>query len=300
MTRSHHAELFAPTRCAVGEAPSWDSNLGCLVIVDITQKRVHLIGEHGEQLERFETPTHVGAALPRQGGGWLLALRDGFATLDPNGAVQHILGVNDAQSGIRFNEAKCDPKGYALAGTMAYSESPGQGSLYRLDSGPVAELLLDQTTISNGLGWSADGSRMYFIDSPTRTIAAFDYDHSTGHISGRRRLVEIPKQFGMPDGLCVDDDDCVWVALFGGGAIHRYTPDGVLDAVVTLPVSQPTSCALGGADKSQLFITSATHLLSDEDLAQQPLAGAVFVVDCGTSGPPPTLWDPHTIDRTKR
>jgi sugar lactone lactonase YvrE len=297
MTRTLEASIFARTESVVGEAPAWDSNLERLVAVDITSKVVQIIGPGGELERTFDTPTDVGAALPAMDGGWLLALRDVFARLGQDGQIEVIASVPNASAKTRLNDAKCDPLGRAIAGSMAYSEQPGQGSLFRLRPGPDVEVLMTSTTISNGLGWSPDGSVFYFIDSKTQTIAAFDYDPE-GAISGHRVVVTVASEYGMPDGLCVDADGCLWVALFGGGAVHRYTADGRLDTIINLPVSQPTSCAFGGADGSRLFITSARHLLDDRALADQPLAGAIFVADTGASAPPATLWDHRTLDRS--
>lgn len=191
--------------------------------------------------------------------------------------------MHDRRSDLRFNDAKCDPRGRAWAGSMAYDGTPGAGALYRLDPGPTATVVVAGVTTGNGLGWSPDRRELYFVDSPIQTVRAYPYDDDTGHIGDPRLVVAVPPGAGTPDGLCVDDDGCIWVALWDGSAVRRYTPGGRLDAVIPLPVARPTSCCFGG---DVLYITSARHGLAN---VQSP-DGAVFAVDVGTTGPAATPW----------
>src|SRR6266568_1976065 len=155
-----------------------------------------------------------------------------------------------------------------------------------LDPGLAVTRLLDGVTISNGLAWTADGATLYYIDSPTQGVDAFDYDTGTGRLENRRRVVDIPAAAGLPDGMTIDTDGCLWVALYGGSAVHRYTPDGRLDAVLSFPVSNVTCPVFGGPGLGMLYVTSARDGLGERQLAAQPHAGAVFAADAGARGLP--------------
>jgi sugar lactone lactonase YvrE len=295
MAREITGALLDDTGAELGEGPTWDAGAGCLVWVDILGGQVHLSEADGRPRTDFHVGRHVGAALPAEGGGWLLAVRDGFATLDPDGGLRTVVAVLADRPGMRFNDGRCDPRGRAFAGTMAYDQAdPGArdaAALYRLDPGPSATPALGGLTLSNGLGWSPDGQTMYHIDSPTRTVRAFAYDLDRATMDAPRVVVEIDGPPGVvPDGMCVDHDGALWVAVWGRGAVHRYTPGGRLDTVVRLPVTQVTSCCFGGRAGDRLYVTSAREGLGPEQLAAQPLAGAVFVADPGATGPAATPW----------
>jgi sugar lactone lactonase YvrE len=173
---------------------------------------------------------------------------------------------------------------------MALDERPGAGALYRLDPDLTVHTMLTGVTISNGLDWSLDGRRMYYVDSPTRRIDTFDFDMATGSIANRRTFVEVPADAGVPDGLTVDAAGFVWLALWGGAALRRYAPDGTLERVVPLPVTHPTSCAFGGAALDELYVTSARRPLDAEEKARQPQAGGVFRLRPGVAGRPANLF----------
>jgi sugar lactone lactonase YvrE len=186
----------------------------------------------------------------------------------------------------RMNDGKCDRAGRFWAGTMALDERAGAGALYRLDVDRRVSMVLSGVTVSNGLDWTDDGRVMYFIDSPLQTVDVCDVDPESGAISNRRPFVRIPPAQGTPDGLTVDAEGGVWVALWGGGAIHRYRSDGSLDAVIRMPTTHPTSCTFGGADLGDLYITTAAIRLSPLERSQQPGAGGLFRVRPGISGRP--------------
>ena len=186
-----------------------------------------------------------------------------------------------------MNDGACDPQGRFWAGTMAHDESSGAGVLYRLELDGSCTTVLAGLTISNGIGWSPDGSVMYLSDSGTSRIDRFDFDAATGQIRGRRTIVEIAEPDVAPDGLTVDEHGDIWVALWGGAAVRCYSPVGSLLATVPLPVDRPTSCAFGGPDRTTLFITTARHGLDEAALARQPDAGHVFRIDgLGVRGSP--------------
>jgi sugar lactone lactonase YvrE len=213
----------------------------------------------------------------------VLALQNGFGLLDTDsGQVEMIADTEADQPGNRMNDGKCDSAGRFWAGTMSFKLDAGAGSLYRLDAEHRVSTVLSHVTLSNGLGWSPDDRTMYFIDSVTQGIDAFAFDPTTGSISNRRRLIDVASELGMPDGMTVDADGGIWVALWGGWAVHRYTPEGHLDRIVRLPVSQVTSCTFGGSDLRDLYITSAALQLEGDALAREPHAGALF---CCRPGP---------------
>jgi sugar lactone lactonase YvrE len=290
MVRALDATLLVDARASLGEGPQWDVRQAGLVWVDIFPGVVFVTSVSGEPLASFEIGHAVGSAMPADDGGWLLADATGFTRLDPDGRTAPFLPLLAGRPDLRFNDAKCDASGRAWAGTIEAAMAPGTGTLYRLDPGPVATPVLDGLTVSNGLGWSPDGRTMWFVDSADRFVRAFAYEPASGQLGPGRPAVELQETAGKADGLCVDDEGCLWVGLWGGGGVHRYTPDGRLDAIVRVPASQVTSCAFGGPRGSTLFITTARIGLTDADLRAEPLAGGLFVVEPGVTGPAATPW----------
>jgi sugar lactone lactonase YvrE len=188
---------------------------------------------------------------------------------------------------MRMNEGGCDPQGRFYCGSMAYSEKPGAGTVYRLDTDGSVHTVLSEVTISNGIVWSLDGSQVYYIDTPTHRVDVFDFDAAAGTFHNRRPVVHIDPSLGSPDGMTIDAEGGLWVALWGGRAVHRYTPDGVLDAVIEVPASQVTACAFGGPDLDRLYITTSRR---DIDPAAEPQAGALFVVTPDVHGIPVLIY----------
>jgi sugar lactone lactonase YvrE len=283
-------QLVAAARADLGEGPVWDAATGRLIWVDILGRRVHQFSpEDDTDVIVLETPSDVGAVAPRRNGGLVLALADGFWLLDAGAtAARPHRPVEADRPETRFNDGKVDGGGRFWAGTMAYDQRPGAGSLYRLGDGRV-ETMLDGVTISNGLAWSDDRRTLFYIDTPTRRIDAFDCDAASGAISGRRAFLQLSDdQAGSPDGMTVDSEGALWVALWDGWAVHRYLPNGTLDAIVRMPVARPTSCAFGGPDLDDLYITTARSDLSPEELVAQPDAGGLFRVRPGVIGRPST------------
>lgn len=277
-------ETVVAAGAELGEGPIWDARSGRIAWVDILGRRIHLTDSTTGATESIETPLDVGAIAPRAEGGFVAALQDGFWVIG-DGPARRIARVPEARSGLRFNDGKCDPAGRFWAGTMAYDKAPGAAALYKLDVEGRPTRVIDGVTISNGIDWSVDGSRMYYVDSPLHRIDQFAYATAKGEISDPRTAIDIPPEAGTPDGLTVDSGGGIWVALWGGGAVHRYL-DGRLDRVIKLPVSQPTSCAFGGAELDELYVTSAWEGLSAADRRAQPLAGALFRIRTGIRGLP--------------
>jgi sugar lactone lactonase YvrE len=283
------AEPCSPVRVEHAEGPFWHGDR--LGWVDIMAGRLWLAGFDGKSLTEprsYDVGRPLGAAVPRTGGGWVLAAGVGFFALDEDGTVTPLTDDLADPSVVRMNDGKCDPAGRFWAGTMAYDESPGAGALYVFDG--RVRTVLDGVTISNGLGWSLDHRAMYYIDTPTGRVDAFTYDEETGIVSGRRPLIEV--EGGAPDGMAVDDEGLLWVALWGGGAVRRYEPSGRTVATVRLPVTNVTSCCFGGPGGSTLFITTSQQGLSPEQRAAEPDAGRIFRVEPGVTGPPATPFAP--------
>jgi sugar lactone lactonase YvrE len=217
-----------------------------------------------------------------------MGLRSGFAVMDL--ATRARVHIEDPEYHLpenRFNDGKCDPAGRFWAGTMAISEAEDQGSLYCLDTTLTVTCKVAGVSVSNGLAWSLDGKTMYYVDSPDRRVVAYDYDGATGGIDHVRTVYEVPEGGGFPDGMTIDTDGCLWVALWDGGRVLRIDPrtGRSLDAI-EMPVSRPTSCAFGGAHLDELYITSASINLSPDQRAAQPHAGGVFVCRPGVQGLP--------------
>ncbi|MGI8553707.1 MAG: SMP-30/gluconolactonase/LRE family protein [Dehalococcoidia bacterium] len=285
MAETIQAEVILEAQAQLGEGPIWDGQGQQLLWVDIEAEEVHLLRPDTGQDRALAIGQMVGAAAVRTAGGFVLAVRDGFALLDSDsGAVTMIAEVEAGNRLSRMNDGKCDPAGRFWAGTMALDFAPGAGSLYRLDPDHRLTLVVPTVTISNGLGWSPDKRTMYYIDTPTRGVDAFDFEIDTGAIARRRRLITIPRGAGSPDGMTVDADGCLWVALWGGSSMHRYTPDGHLDRNVALPAAFITSGAFGGPNLDVLYITSAANPVPAAERSAQPHAGAVFACHPGVRG----------------
>ncbi len=276
----------------LGEGPRWDAERGELLWVDIDGETMHRsrIGHDGRLITThgYQVGHPVGAAAPAAAGGWLLAAGEGFWHLDEDGGlVQLAQPEADRQGRTRMNDARTDPRGRMFAGSMAYGTTPGMGRLHRLDLDGTVTTVLEGLTISNGLDWSPDERTMYFADSGTRTIDAFDYDIETGEMTNRRRIYETGEDDGAGDGLTVDTEGTIWVAMHGIGAVRRLSPTGKLLAEVRLPVSQTTAPCFGGEELQTLFVTSAREGFSAEDEQREPAAGRIFRIDgVGARGRP--------------
>jgi sugar lactone lactonase YvrE len=267
-----------------GEGPVWHPSFTGVRWVDM---------HAGDILELVApdsvTRTHVGtvaaAFRPRRGGGVVLADQRGFVLLHDDLSVEERLPDVWDDPGVRMNEGGADPAGNFWCGSMAYDETTGAGALYRLAPDLTVTTVLDDVTVSNGLGFSPDGSRAYYVDTPTGRVDTFAFDG--GELTDRRTAFPIVDGPGHPDGLTVDAEGGVWVALWGGSAVHRYSPDGELLAVVPLPVARVTACTFGGPDLDRLYVTTSREGLDADERAAQPLAGALFTVDVpGVTGLP--------------
>jgi sugar lactone lactonase YvrE len=265
----------------LGEGPIWSVKEQALYWVDIEGRRVHRLDPASGEHEVFEPGLQFTALGFRASGGMVAATGDGFAFWDPRaGTVQLIANPEPGKPDARFNDGAVDRQGRFWAGTMTMDDP--SSSLYRLDPDCSVHKMESGLWISNGIGWSLDDRTMYFTDSVTRTIYAYDYDAATGEIANRRPFVHTPDKEGVPDGLAVDSQGFVWSARWGGYKLTRYDPTGQTEREVRLPVQFPTSCAFGGADLDELYITSAW--VAVEQRGEQPLAGDLFRLRAGVRG----------------
>lgn len=262
-------EVAVRANAKLAEGPRWDAAAGRLLWVDIEGRELHIF-ESGED-RAIVLDSMVSAAAPTTGDLVLIALANRLALVDlADESVRTLVELPHSPE-VRSNDGSCDTAGRFWIGTMALDERPGAGALYRYDGG--LERMLDQVTLSNGIGWTRDDARMYYIDSPEQRVDVFDFDLESGRVSGRRPFVSIDESDGVPDGLTVDDEGGVWVAFWGGGCVRRYDERGALDAVLGVPAERVTSCCFGGADGRLLFVTTAAP------------EGNVYVTEPGVSGP---------------
>jgi len=270
---SRDVQVAIRSDALLGEGPRWDAATGRLLWVDIERGLLHVSDPASGADSSIPLGARVGSAAPTSTGSVLVALADRLALVDLTDESVRTLAPFPHGVGMRTNDGACDSAGRFWIGTNALDFAPGAGALYRYSDGAL-EQMLDEVTLSNGLGWSPDGRCMYYIDSLTFQVDIFDFDAAAGLITERRLFVSIDPADGTPDGLAVDDEGGVWVALYGGGAVRRYGPDGELDRVVVVPAENVTACCFGSDDGRSLFITTAAP------------AGSVFVTDAGVSGPP--------------
>ncbi|WP_217206183.1 SMP-30/gluconolactonase/LRE family protein [Streptomyces sp. AC550_RSS872] len=263
-------EVAVRAEAELGEGPTWDPASGRLIWIDILGSRIHTYDPVSGRRSVRTTPQHVGAVKPRAGGGLVLNLRDGVGLLDPDDTFRWL--HHEPVPGRRANDAAVAPDGSLWAGTMRYDEAPGGGTLSRITGDGTVDVILDDVAVSNGTGWSPDGSLMYYTDTPTRRVDVFDF--TDGRAVNRRPFAEIEDGAGLPDGLTVDAEGCVWVALWEGASVRRYTPAGELDRVIPLPVPRVTACTFAGPDLTDLYITTARVGLT----SPPALAGSVFVI----------------------
>jgi sugar lactone lactonase YvrE len=270
-----------------GEGPFWDSRVGRLFFVDM------LVGVVAEwdtsgSVERHVVGDVAAVVRARARGGYVLAVERGFAFASDDFSVVETLPPVFADETVRMNDGGCDPQGRFYCGSMAYAETPGAGTLFRLNPDLSVERVLTGVTISNGLQWSCDGSSVYYSDTATGRVDLFDFDADTGAFGGRRPFVEVDSAKGAPDGLAIDEEDGLWVALWGGGAVHRYDSQGRLSEVVELPVPKVTACTFGDSDGRTLYITTSRLGMSAEEF---PEAGALFSVRVGVRGAAPYAFN---------
>src|ERR1700677_232012 len=286
---------WPPEPGLLSEGALWHVQRQELLWVDILGQRVPPpnLAAHGHpgRIETVELDRDVGVMAPAAAGGYVAAAVQAFLFVDECGAVTELASLTDAPTGVRFNDGACDERGRFWVGAEGYHKPPGAGALFRLELDRTISTVLTGLTIPKGIGWSPDGATMYLNDSGAGCLYEFDVDPATGEPRNRRTLVTFEQPGPAPDGLTIDDRGDIWVAVYGGWAVHHYSPDGNFLGTVELPAAQATSCAFGGADRGTLFVTTGREQLAAPALAQQPDAGRVFrVTGLGTHGPGCNLY----------
>ena len=275
------------TRDILGEVPVWSAAEQALYWVDVRAPCIRRRDDATGAVQSWPMPELAGCIALRAGRrGLIVGLRSSVALFDPaTGTLEQFPAPHAGKPQMRFNDGKCDPQGRFWVGSMDDVGRGPVGTLYRFDAGKYTAVL-EGIAVPNGLCWSPDGTTMYFVDSLGPVIWSYPFDPASGEPGERRLFARLPEGAGMPDGATVDADGFMWSACYGGSLVTRYAPDGSVERSIAVPVSQPTSCAFGGADLATLFITSASQRLSAEALQRQPLAGALFALRTGTRGCP--------------
>ncbi len=283
------AKVFLSRKNQLGEGVIWDHRQLHLLWVDIVGKALQVYDPATKEIRLFNLGQRVGAVVPTPDGNAVVAMQNGIYRFDlETGDTTLIADPEKHLPGNRMNDGKCGPGGRLWVGSMHLEEKAGAASLYRIDPSGAAKQMLDGITISNGLAWSHDHQTMYYIDTPDSNVKAFDYDKATGDITNERIAITIPDSLGFPDGMTIDAEGMLWIALWAGEAVGRWNPDtGKLLAKIKVPAYNVTSCAFGGENLDTLFITSARIGMTDEQLEQFPQAGSVFAAVPGVKGVAP-------------
>lgn len=276
-----------PIGAELGEGPLWIGAERALLFVDIKGRRIHRLDEGSGDRRSWPAPEPIGFIAPIEDGGFICGLKSGLYRFDPgSGAFEpHLCGFEPAGLGNRLNDGFVDPAGRLWFGSMHDAEVASSGALYRLDAGPAVHRCDDGYRVTNGPATSPDGRVLYHVDTVGRTIWAFDLDDHGG-LSGKRVFTRIVRPDAYPDGLAVDVEGCVWVALFGGWGVERYDSGGRLIGRIELPCANVTKPAFGGPELKTLYLTTAWVGLSPDARGEQPLAGGLFRVETDVAGLP--------------
>ncbi len=270
---------------ALGEGIIWDAASACVWWTDIDGSKLYRYQSEDKQLDHWTTPERLGSfALVSDSEFLICGFASGFAYFNPHsGELQWLEKIEQNNPGTRLNDGRADRQGRFWAGSMVESGDRGAGALYCLDQQLQVASKVSGLTISNGLCWSPDSTVMYHTDTPSRRIHAYDFDAATGAIANQRCLVRTEKGC-FPDGSSVDAEGYIWNAQWGASQVVRYSPEGEVDFVLPLPVSQPTCVAFGGPKLDRLFVTSATQGFDEQTLSAEPEAGNVLVFQANISG----------------
>jgi sugar lactone lactonase YvrE len=265
-----------------GEGPFWDSRSNRLLFMDVFAGAVIAISSDGEH-QRYLVPSRAATTIRRRAtSGFVIATEHGLAIADDQLETFEPFAEIIVDSAIRTNDGSCDPLGGFVIGTMSYTEDPGRGAVYRVSPDHQVAEILAPVSISNGIQFSADSTRVYYIDTPTRRVDMFDVDPVTGAWSNRRTHIRVDEAMGFPDGMAIDEDDGLWIALWGGGGVHHYDNAGRFVEKISVPgVTQVSSCTFGGDQREHLFITTSRN---GHHPGQEPAAGAVFMAETTTRG----------------
>jgi sugar lactone lactonase YvrE len=285
-----HVECVVDARALLGEGTLWDPRAQCLWWLDIYSNVIHRYDPSTGQNESFRTPRRPGCLAIRESGGLVVAMGDGFHFFNPTGVgFEPIADAEAHLTETRMNDGKTDRQGRFWSGTVfeAQGESPRAiGALYRLDADFSCHRIIEAVMCANGLAWSPDGRVMYFTDSGTPHVWAWDFDAATGQVHNRRIFIDLSPLNAVGDGATVDADGCYWLTLPMKSRIQRYDPKGRLMHTIELPTDAPTCCEFGGKGLDTLYVTTATLGRAPAELQGQPLAGGLFALDVGIKGVP--------------
>lgn len=285
----------------LGEGALWNYKTQKLYWVDILGKSVNIYNPDTEQNTVLATPSRVGTVVPYSPRQAVIALEDGIYKINLKSAELEL--ISDVEANMpenRFNDGKCDPLGNFWVGSMHLAESEPAASLYRINAQGEAVKQLDSITISNGIVWDRKATTMYYIDTPTGVIRAFDFDSKTGAISNSRIAVKVNPEDGYPDGMAIDRNNNLWVGLWNGNAVAQYnSKTGKLMQKIAVPAHNVTSCAFGGPNLDILYITTASVDMTEAEKQQFPLAGSIFSVKPGVSGMPADFFGENRLLNSK-
>jgi len=278
-------ECVIESRNILGEVPLWSEKEQVLYWIDVRRPALYAYRPSDASMQTWSFSEPIGSYCLRSNGGMLLAMKSGLFAFDQTtGKTERLCDPEPDLPNNRLNDGKCDRQGRFWVGSMNDGDRLPTGSLFMFGHDLTCRRALQGITIPNSLAWSPDGRTMYFSDTPTLRILAYDYDPASGTLTGERLFADLSGHPGRPDGSTVDADGCLWNAEVRGSRVVRYTPDGRVDRIITLPVSGVTSCAFGGPGMKTLYITTATQRLSKDELAREPLAGGLFAVDVDVGG----------------
>ncbi|MBV9963204.1 MAG: SMP-30/gluconolactonase/LRE family protein [Parafilimonas sp.] len=286
MSFSLTPEIVLDHVCDLGEGPVWDEDSQSILWLDINKGQIHKYNIKTGRHNFFIVGEMVGCIAPRENGGFISGLENGIGFIDiERNVIEHIINPEEDLTN-RFNDGKCDAAGRFWVGTMSKKEEANKGNLYVLETNLSVKKKIENVTISNGIAWNADNTVMYYINTPTKYIFAFDFNIETGEINNQRVVIDLTNESGHADGMTIDEEGMLWIAFYGGWRVARYDPySGNILQQIELPVENATCCTFGGAGLTDLYITTASQNMSEELLKQQPHAGKLFVVkNCGAKG----------------
>ncbi|MGI9551277.1 MAG: SMP-30/gluconolactonase/LRE family protein [Aurantibacter sp.] len=286
ISKSQKAKLLFDAQCTLGEGPVWDWREQLLYWVDIEGYKLHQYSPSAKKNQSWDFDEMIGAAVPMKNGHLLLAMEKGLTSFDfDTGKLTRYGILENSNPSMRFNDGKIGPDGNFWIGTMDKKCAPKAGNFYRVDSNLLSTLQISQTSVSNGMAWTSNHKTFYYIDSPAFEVRAFDFDLENGSISNGRSAFTIPKDYGSPDGMSIDEEDMLWIAHWGGNCVRRWNP-ATGNALEKIEVNAPhvTSCCFGGKDLKTLYITTARSGLDEKQLQEYPLSGGLFVHETNVGG----------------
>lgn len=291
--RKQTASLEYQIEASLGEGAFWNYKTQQLLWIDIEGKKLHEYDPKTQSNNTILMPSRPGTVVPKGEDEVLVALEDGIHFINTNTGEDAVFtDMSSDLKGSRLNDGKCDPSGRLWVGSMHMKQLSNKANLFMVNNAGAYETKMDSVTISNGIVWTSDKKTMYYIDTPTSQIKAYDFDNTTGHISNPRIAVQISESLGFPDGMTIDEDNMLWVGMWNGNAVIRFNPlSGRIDRKIEVPAHNITSCAFGGEDLDILYITTARVDMTDEELEKYPLAGSVFKVIPGVKGVKSTFFN---------